>query len=103
MTYDRDELDLNTGKLDQTRAQVLDRMERGRRIATLGIVGAATVEALLIAGALLLVDWSNRLQILVFLLALLSSTIVVFGLLALSGHVTRSTDRILAVLDAARR
>lgn len=90
---------METERLDQARARVLDQMERGSRLVRLGMYGGASAEALLLAGALLLVDWSDRTQMLIFAMFVLSYTIIVLGLLALAGHVTRSTARILAALD----
>jgi hypothetical protein len=92
-------MDVDPERLDRARGQVLDRMERGNRLVRLAMAGGASVEALLIAGALLLLDWSNRAETLMFVMFVLSYTIIVFGLIALAGHVTRCTARILAILD----
>jgi len=85
--------------LDQIRADVLDRMERGERAVRFGMFGAALAELLLFVAAFRLVTWSDPLHRLVFVLAVLGYTIVVLGLFALGGHVTRVAARIVAALD----
>ena len=87
--------------LDDIRHSVLDRMERGERVMRLSLFGAATLEALMFATAFLLVDWDNRLHLLLFLFFLFSYFIVVLGLLALAGHVTRSVARVIAAIEAS--
>ncbi|MDQ0464315.1 hypothetical protein QO010_002096 [Caulobacter ginsengisoli] len=93
----------NTQRLDAARKGVLDRMEAGRRLVRLAIIGGAMTEGLLLALAVVLVDWHDKAQILSFVLATLGYSVIVFGLLALAGHVTRATERLLAVLDAGPR
>ena len=85
--------------LDQIRADVLDRMERGERAVRFGMFGAALAELLLFVAAFRLVTWSDPLHRLVFVLAVLGYTIVVLGLFALGGHDTRVAARIVAALD----
>src|SRR5262245_49794574 len=94
---------MSPADLDAIRESVLARMERHERAVKLAILAAALAEAALLAGALWLVDFSSRFQILVFVLAVLSYTIVAFGLLALGAHVSRVGDRILAALESSDR
>lgn len=88
-------------RLDTIRAGVLTRMERAERNMRLSLIGAALVEVALLGIALSMVDLSNRLERLLFVMSILSYTIVVLGLAALGAHVTRSVGRVLAALDAA--
>lgn len=85
--------------LDHIRADVLDRMERGERAVRFGMFGAAIAELLLFVAAFRLVTWSDPLHRLVFVLAVLGYTIVVLGLFALGGHVTRVAARVVAALE----
>lgn len=85
--------------LDQARERVLDRMDSGRRLIQLVTGAAALLEGALLIACILLVDWSDRTQILLFVIFILSYFILVLGMLALAGHVTSSTGRILAALD----
>ena len=88
--------------LDAVRASVLDRMERGDRVTRGAVIVAALLEAGLFAVALLYVDWKDRTQVLIFLLAALSYSIIALGMVALGGHVSRTVARVLAALDAQR-
>ena len=64
------------------------------------ILGAVAVEALAIGLALWLVDWKDRTHVLIFVMGILSYTVVVLGLAALAAHVSRACNRVVAVLQA---
>ena len=89
-----------TERLDRARASVLDRMETGERLVRIGVGAAALLELAMLAACVMLVDWGERSQVLLFLIFILSYFILVLGMLALAGHVTSATARILAVLDS---
>ncbi len=86
-------------RLDKARGHVLDRMEAGRRLMSFGMGAAALLELAMLAACIVLVDWGDRTQVLLFLIFILSYFILVLGMLALAGHVTAATGRILAALD----
>jgi len=86
--------------LDDIRHNVLDRMERGERVLRLSLLGAAALEALMFVVAFRLIDWDNRLHLLIFIFSLFSYFIVVLGLLALGGHVSRSVARVITAIEA---
>ena len=86
-------------QLDEARGRVLDRMESGQLLINLAIGAAGLLEVGMLAACILLVDWSDRTQVLLFLIFILSYFILVLGMLALAGHVSRSTGRMLAVLE----
>ena len=88
-----------TPSLDSARKRVLDRMETGRRLVRVGTGAAALLEAAMLIVCIILVDWNDRTQILLFLIFILSYFILVMGMVALAGHVTSATGRILAALD----
>ena len=90
----------NVGDLDVMRGHVLDRLERHARNVRYAIFGAAAIEAALIAFALLKVNFSDRFEVVVFVLFLLTYTVVCLGLLALGSHMSRIGDRVLAALQA---
>ena len=81
------------------RTDVLDRMERNARLGRYAILGAATVELLLLALMIVLVNWDDRVQVLIVLVAILTYTIIVLGLAALGAHVSRVGARVVAALD----
>lgn len=86
--------------LDSIRESVLDRMERGDRLVKGAIIAAAVVEGLLLAAALFMVDWSNPLHRLVFILSILTYSVIACGLLALAGHISRSVGRVLIAMES---
>jgi hypothetical protein len=87
--------------LDAVRQTVLDRMERANKVVRLGIIGGALFESALFVVAILLVDWTNRVQMLMFLFAMLSYSIIVLGLIALAGHVSRVGARVLHAVHSS--
>ena len=87
--------------LDDIRHSVLDRMERGERVMRLSLFGAAALEALMFVVAFRLVDWDNRLHLLIFLFSVFTYFIVILGLVALAGHVSRSAARVIAAIEAS--
>jgi len=86
--------------LDNIRLSVLDRMERGDRLVKGAIIGAAVVEGLLLAVALFIADFSNPLHRLVFILSILTYSVIACGSIALGGHISRSTGRVLVALES---
>jgi hypothetical protein len=91
---------MSANDLDNIRQSVLDRMERGDKLVRGAIVAAAVVEALLLAAALFIADWSNPLHRLVFILSILTYSVIACGLIALAGHISRSTGRVLVALES---
>jgi hypothetical protein len=88
-------------RLDEIRATVLDQMERSDRNVRLAVYGAAALELVLFAVAIVMVDWSARLERLAFVFSVLTYTIVALGLAALGAHVTRTAGRIVIALDTS--
>ncbi len=93
---------MNQARLDKAREGVLDQMEAGRRTMNLGYAAAALLELALLVACALLIDWSNGTQVMLLVIFILSYAMLSMGLVILAGHVTRSTGRILAVLEAQR-
>ena len=84
--------------LDDIRASVLDSVERSAKRMQLAMFAAAALELLLFAAAFYLVDWHHRVERLMFVLSVLSYTIVVLGLFTLGAHVTRTAGKLVAAL-----
>ncbi len=91
---------IESQRLDEARGHVLDRMETGRRLVSFGTGAAALLELAMLAACIMLVDWGDRSQVLLFLIFILSYFIIMLGMLALAGHVTSATARVLAALDS---
>lgn len=87
-------------RLDSIREGVLDRMEAAQRLVRFGLGAAALLELAMLAACILLVDWGDRTQVLLFVIFILSYFIIMLGMVTLAGHVTTATGRILAALDA---
>ena len=89
-------------RFDSMREGVLDRMETGQRMVRIGAGAAALLELAMLAACILLVDWSDRTQVLLFVIFILSYFIIMLGMVMLAGHVTSAAARILAALDHDR-
>jgi hypothetical protein len=87
-------------RLDAARGQVLNRMENGRKMMNFAMGAASLLEAVMLVACILLVDWSNRTQVLLFVIFILSYFIIVLCMVAVAGHITQATARVLAVLEA---
>jgi len=89
--------------LDSIRSGVLRRMERHARHVQLAIAGGVILELLMLAIAAVKLEFSNRLEVVMFALFVLMYTIVVLGMFALGAHVSRVGDRVLAALAERER
>jgi hypothetical protein len=81
--------------MTETAKLALDRIERSQRIFKLALAGAVMLEAALIGGLLLLVDFSDRLQAVVFVSAVGGYTLIALGLVMVATHVDRTLLRAL--------
>ena len=86
--------------IDDIREGALNRVERQAAMVRIAILGGVAVEALAIGLALWLVDWNDRTHVLIFVMGVLGYTIIVLALAALAAHVSRASNRIVAVLEA---
>jgi hypothetical protein len=87
-------------RLDRMREGVLDRMEAGERLIRFILGAAALLEAIMLIACILLVDWGDRTQVLLFLIFVLSYFIIMLGMVTLGAHVSNSAARILAALES---
>ena len=78
---------------------VLARMDRHARRVRTAVIAAAMVEGLLLVMALLMIDWGNATQVLLFVFSVLGYTIIALGLAALGAHVSRVGARVVAALE----
>ena len=90
---------LEVNNVNQVRKTALDRIDRSERHYKIAFFGAAVIEALVLAGFLLLADLSNRMHVLLLIATVATYTILAFGLLALGIHVTRNTLRVLVAVE----
>ena len=80
----------------------LDRLDRANQRVKLAIIGAATVEAILLMFVLMVIDFGDPLHRLVFLLAMLTYLTLALAIIALGAHVSRVQERMLTALELLR-
>lgn len=85
--------------MDEIRGSAFDRIARAERRYRVAFFGAVAIEALFLAGFLLLADLSDRTHVLLLVATVAVYTILALGLLALGSHVTRSTLRVLKAIE----
>ncbi len=90
---------MNTSKLDPIRAGVLTAMERQAALVRAAVLGAAFLEILMLAAALLVLDWHDRTHLLMLILAVLGYSVVILGLVALGSHMSRSVGQLALALQ----
>jgi len=93
---------MNQARLDKAREGVLDQMDAGNRQVKIGFAIFAVLELALLLACAFLVEWGDSTQVMLLVIFVLSYLMLANGFFILAGHVTRSTGRILAVLDAQR-
>ncbi len=79
---------------------ILDRAERSQRYFNLALACGAIVEAFMIVAMLLLTNFADRTQALIFVAAVGGYTLVALGLIMLATHVERA---LLRAIQAASR
>ncbi|HEX6067080.1 MAG TPA: hypothetical protein VFZ04_22745 [Longimicrobiales bacterium] len=91
---------MNSEKLDLVRESVLTQMERADRGRQYAIIAAALCELLFGSAAMLLMDWSDRQQIAIFLLFIMTYTVTGLGLIALGAHISNNASRVIAAIES---
>lgn len=86
-------------KLETVRRAVLDQIDTAQRRYQLAFMGGVVAEAGLLAAFLLLANFGDRLQALLFLSTVGIYTIVVLGLVALGAWQRRSTLLVLNAIE----
>jgi len=90
-------------KLDSIRRAALDRIEQSERRYRWLILGAAAVEFFLLAGFILLANFSDRVHVLLLLCTIAIYSIFGFGLLALGSYFKLNTNKILKAIATIDR
>jgi hypothetical protein len=78
---------------------VLASVDRHAQTTRLAILGAAALEGLLLLFALWKLDWQNETHLILFILFVLTYTVIALGLVALGAHVSRVGARVVAALS----
>ena len=90
---------MSDSNIDAIRENVLAEMDASARRVRLLLLGAAMGEAALIALALVITDWKDPVQRLVFVMGFGTYTMLVVGLVTLGAYVSRSLSRIVTALS----
>jgi hypothetical protein len=93
---------MSGANLERVRGNVLDRIERFQRWIQWVFVAAALIELAFLAGMVLLTDFKDRVQVLIFISSIAVYTMLALGLMALGAHVSRCTERVLQAIDLTR-
>lgn len=86
---------MSDSNLNGVRRSALDEIDKSRRTAKLFLAAAATFEGALLIAVLVLIDFSDRTHLVVFLCACLVYGTLAFGLFALRAHIDAATLRTL--------
>ena len=89
---------MKDARLDEIREDVLRTMDRHARLTRAAMIGAATLELIMLASVFVVIDWRNETHLLVFVLSMLGYSIVVLGLVALGAHVSRIVAQLAGAL-----
>jgi len=92
-----------TTHLNGVRSEALNRMERSERNYKIAFLSVFVIEALFLAGFLLIADLKDRLSLLLLISTIASYTIIIFGLIALGAHVSRNTQTVLRAIELLER
>ena len=77
-----------------TTTQAVNRIERSQQLFKLALVGAVVLEGLLISAMLLLVNFTDRTQTLIFVGTIGGYTLVALGFVMLATYVDRAVLRV---------
>lgn len=85
--------------VNKIRRAALDSIERNQKMFIIFIFFGALIEAALIAGFLLLADFSNRLHLLILIATITSYSIIIMGLFALGFYLKSNILRVLKAME----
>lgn len=85
--------------VDHVRRAALDSIERSQKMFILFILFGAVIESLMLAGFLLLADFSNRLHTLLLISTIASYSIIIMGLFALGFYLKSTVLRVLKAIE----
>src|SRR5689334_5731889 len=85
--------------LDKVRRAALDTVERNQKMLVMFMLFGAGFETLLLAGFLLLADFSNRIHVLLLIAKVASYSIIIMGLFALVFYLKSSVLRVLKAVE----
>lgn len=87
-------------RLEPIRQHVLDRIDQAQQRFRVAFVGAAVLEGVMLAAFLLLMDFKERLHLLLLVQAVLVYGTLAIGLVALGAYQRVNTLRVLQAISA---
>ncbi len=93
----------NEANLDDRRRAALDTVEKSEREVRGHLILTAVFEGALLIAVVLLMDWGDRLHLLMFLLACLVYGSLGLGLVTLAAYLKLNTLRVLAAVELLDR
>ena len=84
---------------EKIRHQALTQIDRSERNFKLAFYGAVMVEGLFLIAFLMLMEFGNRMHVLLLLASIGIYTIVILGLVALGAHFNRGILRLLTAIE----
>ena len=85
-------------ELDSIRTGALARIDAAERRFKLALVMAAVLEAVLLAAVLLLTDFKDRTQVIVFMTSVMVYSVLAVGLIVLGTYMKLSAERVLKAI-----
>lgn len=86
-------------RLDEIRGRALARVERSERHLKLGIIGFAILDTSFFVAFLLVMDFSNKLHLLIFMASSGFYLLLLLGLILLGLQVKRDTQLVLRAIE----
>ena len=86
---------------DEIRRSALDRIDKQERTFKLAFLGAAVIEALFFMLFFMLMDFHNRMHVLLLIATVSSYSIIVLGLVAIGAMGNRNAARVIRAIGEA--
>lgn len=90
---------MTNNRLDEIRGKALDRVEKSERQLKLGIISFAILDTTFFIVFLLMMDFSNKLHLLIFVASAGFYLLLLIGLIVLGLLVRRDTQLVLRAID----
>jgi ABC-type tungstate transport system substrate-binding protein len=88
----------STNELDSIRSGALARIDAAERRFKTALIVAALLEAVLLAAVLLLTDFKDRTQVIVFMTSVMVYSVLAVGLVVLGTYTRLSAERVLKAI-----
>ena len=90
---------MESKNLDDIRLRTLQSVDASKKVAVRFLVAAGVFETVVMVAVLVLIDFSNKTHLLIFLTGCLVYGTLAFGLLALKAHIDSAILRVLQAVE----